>query len=128
MSRTDFQLGELTVLLVDSITEVTAGDVGVFAVSGSHGGVNCAGYAQRAPLKGVAYNDAGVGKEGAGIAALAILEEAGMAAVTVSHMSAIIGEARDTWESGVISHANRQALKMGLRVGAPLKQALSSTS
>jgi hypothetical protein len=112
------------VLLVDSITEINAGDGGLFAVSGSNGGVNCAGYALRAPLAGVAYNDAGVGKNGAGIAALAILDGVGMPAVTVSHGSAVIGEAADTLASGVISHVNAAAAAAGLKVGARLDEAL----
>ncbi len=54
MTRDTRRFGGLTVLLCDSITEIGPQDGGVFAVSGSHGGVNCAGYALRAPLAGVA--------------------------------------------------------------------------
>jgi hypothetical protein len=124
MSRDFRQFGALTVLLCDSITEVSSKDGGVFAVSGSHGGVNCAGYAMRAPLAGVAYNDAGVGKDGAGIAALAILQEHGMPAVTVGHLSAVIGEAADTLANGVISHVNDSAAALGFRKGLLLQEAL----
>jgi hypothetical protein len=124
MARRIVEIGQVRVLLVDSITEVTDADAGTFAVSGSHGGVSSAGYALRAPLLGVAFNDAGGGKNGAGIAGLAILDDAGMAAVMVGHMSAMIGHASDTLESGVISHVNAAAAAKGLVVGERLREAL----
>ncbi len=131
MARTVIELEGLTVVLVDSITELLPEDAGRFAVSGSHGGVNCAGYALAHPIIGVAYNDAGVGKAGAGIAALPILEAHGVAGVTVSHVSAVIGEARETYAHGMISHANGVAMKCGLTPGLLLRhafQALTNTA
>ena len=56
--------------IVDSITELSARDQGCLAVSGSHGGLSSARYALAAkPLLSV-FNDAGGGKDGAGLAAL----------------------------------------------------------
>ena len=56
--------------IVDSITELCAQDAGCIAVSGSHGGLSSARYALAArPLLSV-FNDAGVGKDSAGLAAL----------------------------------------------------------
>ena len=110
--------------VVDSITELQPEDAGCVAVSGSHGGVSSAGYAvARRPLLSV-FNDAGVGKDGAGVAGLALLQAQGLAACTVSHMSACIGRADSTLHEGVVSHANAAALSLGVVVGLPLRSQL----
>lgn len=107
--------------LVDSITELTAADAGCIAVSGSHGGVSSARYAIAArPLLSV-FNDAGIGKNRAGIAALDMLEAEGLAACTVSHDSACIGFSQSTLVDGVVSHANRLALAIGISPGLALR-------
>ena len=89
--------------VVDSITELRPGrDAGCIAVSGSHGGISSARYALAArPLLSV-FNDAGVGKDAAGLAAC-----------TVAHHSARIGEAPSTLQDGRISHCNALALALG---------------
>ncbi len=103
--------------LVDSITELGASDAGCIAVSGSHGGISSAQYALAArPLLAV-FNDAGVGKDQAGLAALPFLQGHGIAACTVGHASARIGEARSTLQDGVVSHANALAEGLGVRTG-----------
>jgi hypothetical protein len=103
--------------VVDSITELGPADAGCLAVSGSHGGISSARYALAArPLLSV-FNDAGVGKDAAGLAALPFLQAQGLAACTVSHDSARIGEAASTLADGVISHANPLALALGVRPG-----------
>ena len=95
--------------IVDSITELRGHDAGCIAVSGSHGGISSAQYALAArPLLAV-FNDAGVGKDAAGLAALPFLQGQGIAACTVAHDSARIGEARSTLGDGVLSHCNAQA-------------------
>ncbi|MCV0439187.1 MAG: hypothetical protein K5880_11175 [Hydrogenophaga sp.] len=106
--------------VVDSITELQPADAGCIALSGSHGGLSSARYALAArPLLAV-FNDAGVGKDGAGIAGLALLQTHGIAACTVSHTSARIGQAASTLADGVLSHANAAALALGLRTGQAL--------
>lgn len=103
--------------VVDSITELGSADAGCVAVSGSHGGVSAARYAAAArPLIAV-FNDAGVGKDGAGIAALDMLQAHGIAACTVAHDSARIGDARSTLTEGMISHANEAARALGAAPG-----------
>lgn len=103
--------------VVDSITELSAADAGCLAVSGSHGGLSSARYAVAArPLLSV-FNDAGGGRDGAGLAALAVLQAQGLAACTVSHASARIGEARSTLDDGVVSHNNARAAALGIRTG-----------
>ena len=112
------------VLLIDSITQLEPGDAGLIAVSGSHGGLSSAQYALAVPLRLVVFNDAGVGKDAAGIAALTRLQEAGRAAVAVAHHTARIGDAHDHWDAGVISQVNEAAAALGLAPGQPLREAL----
>lgn len=103
--------------LIDSITQLTAGDANCIAVSGSHGGISSARFALEArPLLSV-FNDAGVGKSEAGIAGLAFLQAQGLAACAVAHTSACIGVAQSTLDDGMISHANPHALALGVMVG-----------
>jgi hypothetical protein len=107
-----------------SITQVEAQDEGAWVVSASHGGVSSGEFALEVPLQGAFFNDAGVGKDEAGIAALAMLQARGVAAATVSHRSARIGDCLDTWEHGVVSHANASAQALGLLPGQPLSEGL----
>ncbi len=108
--------------IVDSITQLGPQDAGCIAVSGSHGGLSSARYALAArPLLSV-FNDAGVGKDAAGLAALDFLLAHGLAACTVSHASARIGEAQSTLDEGVVSHANAPALRLGARPGLACRQ------
>ena len=110
--------------LVDSITEAVHSGAGCVLVSGSHGGSSAGQYALQArPLLAV-FNDAGVGKDAAGIAALAQLQGAGIAACTVAHDSARIGDAESTLEDGIVSHTNAAAAALGLNAGQRLQQAL----
>ena len=78
---------------------------------------------QAAPRLAV-FNDAGVGKNQAGVAALAMLQVAGIAACTVARSSARIGEARSTLDDGVISFVNAAATVLGMNAGVRLREAL----
>jgi len=113
------------VLIMDSITKVAPGDEDTMVVSASHGGASSGEFALEVPLRAAFFNDAGVGKDGAGIAALAMLQARGVAGGTVSHLSARIGDSQDTWEHGVVSHVNAKAREMGIQPGQSLKDALT---
>ena len=76
-------------------------------VAASHGGASSGEFALEVPLDVVVLNDAGIGKDDAGIAALGMLQGKGVAGVTVGHDTARIGDALDMWESGVISRGQR---------------------
>ena len=104
--------------LVDSITELRPGsDEGCVAVSASHGGISSAQYALAAqPLMAV-FNDAGVGLDAAGVAALPFLQAHGIAACAVSHQTARIGESRSTLGQGVLAHCNDLARALGASPG-----------
>jgi hypothetical protein len=107
-------------VFLDSVANVDAAHTGALIVTGSHGGVSAARFALGVPAWCYVFNDAGVGKDGAGVSGLALLAEHGQAAVTVAHGSARIGEAADSWDSGVVSAINAPAAALGLRVGLRL--------
>jgi hypothetical protein len=107
----------LDVRIVDSITELGPQDAGCLAVSGSHGGISSARYALAARPRLSIFNDAGVGKDDAGLAALPFLQSHGLAACTVAHSSARIGEAQSTLDEGIVSHVNALAQALGVVVG-----------
>lgn len=107
-------------LVLDSITEAVGSGDGCVVVSGSHGGLSAGRFAIEARVWLAVFNDAGVGKDGAGIAALALLQLHGIAACTVAHTSACIGEARSTLLAGVVSHANGAATVLGATLGQRL--------
>ena len=112
------------VIVIDSITQLEASDAGAVVVSGSHGGTSSGEFALALPLRLVFFNDAGVGKDDAGIAALVTLQVRGVAAAAVAHGSARIGDALDAWQHGVISHVNDAADALGLRVGQSVQLAV----
>lgn len=104
------------IVTAESVTQL--GEVAAkVLVAGSHGGVVAAHYAAKARVRAVIFNDAGIGKDEAGVAGLAALEAIGMAAAAVDHASARIGEGEDMLARGVISRANRAALGCGVARG-----------
>jgi hypothetical protein len=105
------------VLLVDSISEIGPQDANRIVVAGSHASQNVPRYALSVPLRGAVFNDAGLGKDQAGIASFEILSAGGLPAVAVSHETARIGDARDVYENGIISAANDLAKHIGARPG-----------
>jgi hypothetical protein len=109
------------VVAIDTIAHIRPEDAGHLVVAGSHGGISSAEYAQAVPTAAVFFNDAGIGKDNAGRAALAVLETRGIAAGTVAHDTAMIGDALDAWQNGIVSALNERAQKAGFRVGAPLR-------
>lgn len=113
------------VVLLDSVTEVTAAHRDAVVVTGSHGGASAGRYALAVRTKLYVFNDAGVGKDAAGIVALAMLQAAGQPAVAVSHDTARIGEAAETWATGVVAHVNAAAGALGCCAGQPLRDAVA---
>lgn len=114
------------VLLIDSITQLAPDDAGAIVIAGSHGGRSAGEVALSVPLALVVFNDAGVGKDEAGIVALSMLQEHGVAAAAVGHFSARIGDAMDMWQHGEIAHLNDAARETGLRAGMQLRAALGA--
>lgn len=106
-------------LLLDSVSHIDARAHARVVVSGSHGGVSAAQFVLQAGCRPrlVLLNDAGVGKDAAGVAALALLDAHDLPCACYAHTSARIGEAADALANGLIAHVNRAAHAMGLRVG-----------
>lgn len=103
------------VVCIDSASLVRPEDAGQVVITGSHGGL-IGGRREKAfnvQALVTVFNDAGVGIDQAGIGRLAPLDERGIAAVTVSHTSARIGDSRSTYYEGVISFANQRATELG---------------
>lgn len=117
----------------DSASLVKDEDAGQIVVCASHGGLlaSAPGYVVKAPLLAVVLNDAGVGKDEAGIARVRLADDMDIAAAAVSAGSARIGDARSTWETGVLSHVNRTAAEAGGAIGMTTQafvEALTSSS
>ena len=112
------------IVLMDSITKVAPEDKGANVVCASHGGSSSGEFALEVPLSSVLFNDAGVGKDRAGIAALEMLQARGVAAGTISHDTGRIGDSQNMWDEGVISHANSLAVAKGIKPGLRAKDAL----
>jgi hypothetical protein len=112
--------------LIDSITQITPAMSGGIVVSGSHGGVSSSRYVEAQPLKpwAVFLNDAGVGKNQAGIAALSRLEPYGVLVFCYSHESACIGQAQDALACGWVRFVNKPVLDCS-ELGAPVGQSVS---
>lgn len=111
------------IVTADSVTELGAEVRGAVLVAGSHGGRIAGTYAAKAGAHAVILNDAGVGKDAAGIAALGELEAIGMAAASAAHSSARIGDGADMLARGRISHANALAVRCGVAHGMPVRDA-----
>lgn len=106
---------DVRIVLLDSNGLVTEADAGAIIVTGSHGGL-LGGRPETAckiDVFAAVYNDAGVGHDGAGISRLPALDARGIAAACVSADSARIGEARSTYEDGVVSAVNAVAERLG---------------
>jgi hypothetical protein len=117
-------VGGHAVLIVDTIAHVRPEDTGAIVMTGSHGGISSGEYAGQAPITAVFFNDAGIGKGKAGTAALPYLDARGIIAGTVSHNSAVIGNAGETWNHGVVSALNRLGQEAGFQIGEPIRQAV----
>jgi len=93
-------------------------------VTGSHGGL-LGGKPETAlkyDVRGALYNDAGIGIDEAGVSRLPALDARGIPAGTVSAASARIGDARSTYEDGIISRVNARSAALGLREGITAKE------
>jgi hypothetical protein len=111
------------ILTVDSITRVGTEAAGAVVVNGSHGGIYAAYLAARLRVAAAIFNDAGVGRDRAGIAGLDYLEALGIPAAAVGHDTARIGDGADMVERGLVTHANAAAEVLGCRPGLACRTA-----
>jgi hypothetical protein len=119
-----FTDGNRKTVLMDSISYVSPENSGDIIISGSHGGTSSAGYAIDARVAAAFFNDAGGGKNDAGIRGFHELEKHSIIAVAVSHESAEIASAADTYACGIISHVNGLAEKAGISTGMRVAEAV----
>lgn len=111
------------VRVADTITKMSGEDRGLVIVAASHGGVYPGYLTAAGRCRGVILNDAGLGLERAGIGALDYLDRLGIAAATVGHETARIGDGNDMIANGRITFVNTAADTLGCRVGQPAAEA-----
>jgi hypothetical protein len=91
-------------------------------VSGSYGGEYNAFHAGKRGIRGVVLNDAGVGRNGAGIAGLAYLDRVHLPGATADARTCHIGDGEHMLAYGVISHVNESAQRYACAVGQSVRQ------
>lgn len=111
------------ILLADSVTRPTDAWIGAVLVSASHGGVYAAYCAARAGVRAMILNDAGRGKDDAGIGGAAWCDALGLAYAAIDTLSARIGNAEDMAARGVISVASDVARSLGVAPGQTVEEA-----
>ncbi|MDE2575064.1 MAG: hypothetical protein KGL55_07115 [Rhodospirillales bacterium] len=90
---------------------------GAVLVTGSHGGAYPGRLAALAGVRAAIFHDAGIGRDEAGIASLAMLEGLGIAAAAISHLTARVGDTGDMLARGRVSCANAPARAAGVQQG-----------
>jgi len=110
------------IVVAESVTDLREVS-GKVLVAGSHGGIIAAYLGAKAGAHALILNDAGVGRDDAGIAGLAWLDKVAMAAAAVDYRSARIGNGADMLRRGIISHANRNASRVGVAPGQSCAEA-----
>ena len=73
-------------------------------------------------VRGVIMNDAGIGKDNAGIRGLDYLDQINLAAATADAQTCHIGDGDHILEHGVISHVNRAATALGCSPGQSVRE------
>lgn len=116
--------GKPRVVGIDSVSMALAEDAGQIVIAGSHGALLGGNPASAFAVDALAaiFHDAGIGIDEAGIARLPALDARGIAAMTVDSATARIGDARSTYERGVISRVNRTAAGGGIAPGAKVTE------
>jgi hypothetical protein len=78
--------------ILDSVTHLKPDHRGAAVYCASHGGAYAGYYAAKLGVGAAILNDAGIGRDQAGVAGLALLDALGVPAAAISHMSARIGD------------------------------------
>jgi hypothetical protein len=116
--------GEPRLICADSVGMLQPDDAGQIAITASHAALSGGRPDNAIPsgIYAVFFSDAGGGMDGAGIARLADLDQRGIAAGTTSADSAPIGDSRALYRDGILSHVNQAGVRLGGKVGMPLKE------
>lgn len=118
------QIDGVSITVTDSITFLNETNAGDIVVCGSHGGLSAGHYAQKYRVKAVFFNDAGIGKNGAGVKSLELLSNAEILACTVDCMSAEIFNGQDILDNGIITVCNQLAKSRNIKEGMTVKEAV----
>lgn len=113
----------IAILGMDSIAAIAPEHAACVVLTGSHGGQSAGEYALKFPLRAVLFNDAGIGKDEAGVVALVMLQAKGIAAAAIAHTTGRIGDALDMWAHGYLSRVNEAAAQAGLEEGMSAREA-----
>lgn len=122
--QTQTQVYGVNITVTDSITFLNENNAGDIVICGSHGGVSAGHYAQKRKVKAVFFNDAGIGKNNAGVKSLVSLSDSGVIACTIDCMSAEIFNGYDALKNGIISVCNPLATKKGIKESMTVTEAL----
>lgn len=114
--------------ILDSVTHLLPEHRGAAVYCASHGGAYAGYFAAKRGIGAAILNDAGVGRAQAGVAGLVLLENLGVPAAAISHLTARIGDGADGHARGVLSHLNAAAKAAGLVAGMPCAEALQVLS
>jgi len=109
------------IVTVASCSNVRAEHRAQVVVSGSYGGRYNAFNAAKWPVRAVIMNDAGIGKDKAGIVGLEFLDRIDMAAATADAQTCHIGDGDHMLAHGIISHVNRSAAALGCAPGQSVR-------
>jgi hypothetical protein len=117
-SKTPMPTEHTPIITADSITRVGAEAKGAVVVNGSHGGIYAAYLAAKLGVAAAIFNDAGIGRDRAGIVGVDYLAQLGIPAATIGNMTARIGDGADMMARGVVTYANPLAAALGCREGS----------
>jgi hypothetical protein len=109
------------IMTVASCSNVRDEHRGHVVVSGSYGGRYNAYNAAKWPVRAVIMNDAGVGKDDAGICGLDFLDRIELAAATADAQTCHIGDGDHMLAHGIISHVNQTATRLGCKPGQSVR-------
>lgn len=111
------------IVAVPSVTKLPANTDGAVVIGGSHGAVYAAYLSAKAGARAAIHNDAGIGRDEAGVSGLAWAQSHGMAMAAALCGSARIGDGADMLRRGLISRANALAEACGVQPGQSVAEA-----
>ncbi len=113
----------VAIVTVPSVTKLPPSADGAVVVGGSHSAVYAAYLSALAGARAAIHNDAGIGRDEAGVSGLPWADAHGMAMAAVLSGSGRIGDGADMLQRGVISRANQLATACGVVPGQAARQA-----
>lgn len=112
---------DIAIVTASSSAQATEACRGQVLVSGSYGGEYNAYHAGKWGLRGVVLNDAGIGRDRAGIRGLDYLDRVGLPGATADVMTCHIADGDHMLAHGLISHVNAAAAALGCAVGQSVR-------